>query len=112
MCGIYHIRADHQVLEQEIGRQRRISVDAADAGGAKDDSVKPLPVYPALYIGLPREIDLFSASHNKFTGFGLKPAHNGRTDHAAMAGHPDALGGNVEWSRSQNGLEIQQNCPF
>jgi hypothetical protein len=71
-------------------------MDAADARGAEDDGIGPLLFHPALDVGLPGEVDLLAAGKDKLAWFGLEPAHDGRTDHAAMAGDPDALGAYVE----------------
>ncbi len=94
--GIHDIGPDHQIDEQEVGRQRRIGVDAPHPRGGHDHGIGPCLGEPALDLGLARQIELLAVDREDLAVRSAESAHDGCADHAAMAGHPDALACRVE----------------
>ena len=90
--GIDDVDFDLQVDGDELGGIAVVGVDAADLGGGQHHTVNAFGGEELAYRPLVGEIELVMApGHHVAAAEGLQMAHDGRADHAAMAGDVDAL---------------------
>ena len=88
-----HVGLHHQVVVDEVGRVDVVGVDAADAGGSQVDLVGALGGKEGAHGGLVGQVQLgVGAGENVAGRLALREqgAHDGRADHAAVAGDVDA----------------------
>jgi len=91
--GFDHVGLDHEVLVNEVGGVGGVGVDAADLGRSQVDLIGLLCRKEAAHGGLVGQVELgVGAGDDVALGhaIGLQLAHDGRADHAAVAGHVDA----------------------
>ena len=84
---------DGQVVVDEFRRPGVVGHNAADGGGSQEHGFGFLRLHPGLDLGLAAQIQFLAGRLEDFTIFGLQTAHQGRTDHAAVAADPDPLSG-------------------
>ena len=88
----------HQVLVDEFGRVGVVGVDAAHLGGGQVDLVGLLRREEGAHGSLVGKVQFRMGAGDDALGrvaLGQQLAHDGRADHAAMAGHVDLVHGGV-----------------
>ena len=91
--GVDDVGLDHQVLVDELGRIGVVGMDAADLGCRQIDLVDAMGGEEGVDGMLVGEIErVATGSEEVGAAQRLQPAHDGRADHAAMAGDEDGVG--------------------
>jgi hypothetical protein len=84
---------DHEVVVDEFGRVGGVGVDAADLGGGQVDLARLFGGHEGPHGGLVGEIQLGVGAGDELlrrVALGQQLAHDGRADHAAVAGDVDS----------------------
>ena len=87
------IGLDHEVVVDEFGRIGGVGMDAADLGGGQVDLVGPCCGQEGAHGGLVGEVELGVGAGDELlrrVALGQQLAHDGRADHAAVAGDVDS----------------------
>ena len=95
--GVHHRGVDHHVVVDELRRPRRVREDAADRAGDEEHVLGPVRAEPVVDGRLVAQVELLARrGEHVAEALGLEPAHDGRADQAAVAGHEDArVGGEL-----------------
>ena len=89
---------NHQVLINEIGPVGVVGVDAAHPGRRHEHRIDLLPPEEFRHRPLVDQVQLrMRASDDAAVAIRLEPAHDGRTDHAAVAGDIDGGAFGKHW---------------
>ena len=89
MRGMNDVRFDHQIVVDEIGRERIVGVDAADLCGGQHNRVGTILPQPRLDAGLITQIHGLAIGLEDFvTALGQTTGDRG-PDHALVSGDPD-----------------------
>ena len=92
MGGMHQVGLDHQVLVDELGRVGVVRVDAAHPGRGQVHLVDGALLEKPLHRLLVDQVNhVATGGQNVAVAQRLQPPDNGRTHHAAMAGHENAL---------------------
>jgi len=90
--SVDHVRVDHGVVEEELGRTGPVGVDPTDGSGDDDDLVRPRLHHEVPDAGLHAQIELLvRVGDDGRPAPPLELAHDGRAPQAGVAGHIDAL---------------------
>jgi hypothetical protein len=93
---MHHIGFHHQVLVDELGRIRVVGVNPANLGRRQVNLVDPLFLEKSAHLCLVGQVQ-FGVRAGDDVGLTARrqQAHDGATDHAAMAGHINTLSDSV-----------------
>ena len=91
MGTIDHIGFDEQVVAQKIDGVSHVGKDPANPRCRDDDHVGPRVAHPAPHLRLVGKVARLAADRQHLAAFACQPPDQRRTDHAAMASHPDAF---------------------
>ncbi len=89
--ALHDIGLDHEVLVEELGRPGVVGEDAPDARRREKDRLRPGLPHPALDLILTSKIEHGAIGGQHLAVLRAEASHQGRADHAAVAGDPHPL---------------------